>query len=147
MKEQENKNELIKTALSQYGIKEIAGKEDNPEVLKYFDEIGYDGAKLKDETAWCSAFVNWCAKTVNLPYSGKLTARSWLKVGKQVQEPELGDVVVFWRESPRSWKGHVGFFIRKTKNWIYVLGGNQNNQVKVSAYPKKRFLQYRRLIK
>lgn len=147
MKEQENKNELIKTALSQYGIKEIAGKEDNPEVLKYFDEIGYDGAKLKDETAWCSAFVNWCVKTANLPYSGKLTARSWLKVGKQVQEPELGDVVVFWRESPRSWKGHVGFFIRKTKNWIYVLGGNQNNQVKISAYPKKRFLQYRRLIK
>jgi hypothetical protein len=28
---------------------------------------------------------------------------------------------------------------------IYVLGGNQNNQVKISAYPDNRLLGYRRL--
>lgn len=135
----------IELALTQIGIKEIVGRKDNPQVLKYFDEIGYDGKKLKDETAWCSAFANWICKKVGLPYTGKLNARSWLKVGRRVSEPKLGDIVVFWRESRSSWKGHVAFFVRETKNWVYVLGGNQNNQVKISAYPKNRLLQYRRL--
>lgn len=62
-------------ALSQFGIKEISGKEDNPEVLKYFDDIGFDGDKLKDETAWCSAFANWCALKAGYEMSGKLNAR------------------------------------------------------------------------
>ncbi|CAA0254859.1 TIGR02594 family protein [Tenacibaculum maritimum] len=135
----------IELALTQVGVKEIVGRKDNPQVLKYFDEIGYDGVKLKDETAWCSAFANWVCKKVGLPYTGKLNARSWLKVGRRVSEPKLGDIVVFWRESRSSWKGHVAFFVRETKNWVYVLGGNQNNQVKISAYPKNRLLQYRRL--
>lgn len=138
---------LINIALSQIGIKEIAGRKDNPEVLKYFDELGFDGAKLKDETAWCSAFVNWVAKKSGVEFTGKLTARSWLKAGEKVAKPKIGDIVVFWRESPRSWKGHVGFFIRETKDWIYVLGGNQADQVKISAYRKNRLLQYRRISK
>ena len=134
----------IEVALSQIGIKEIVGRKHNPEVLKYFKEIGQSWVK-DDETAWCSAFANWVCKKVGLPYSKKLNARSWLKVGRQVYTPQLGDVVVFWRENPQSWKGHVAFFVRETPNWIYVLGGNQNNQVKISAYPKNRLLQYRRL--
>ncbi|MCI2229579.1 TIGR02594 family protein [Polaribacter sp. MSW13] len=136
---------IINIALSQVGIKEVSGTQDNPEVLKYFNELGFDGAALKDETAWCSAFVNWVAKEANLQYSKKLNARSWLEVGTEVTKPEKGDVVVFWRDSKKSWKGHVAFFIRETQNWIYVLGGNQNNQVKISAYPKNRLLGYRRL--
>ncbi len=137
--------EHLKKALSQYNIREIVGKRDNPEVLKYFDALGYKGSKLKDETAWCSAFVNWCCKEAGLPYSGKLTARSWLKVGMQVKKPKIGDIVIFWRESRQSWKGHVGFFIRETKNYIYVLGGNQSNKVCIKPYPKYRLLEYRRI--
>ena len=55
------RHKVIYIAMTQAGIK-ITGKEDNPEVLKYFNEIGYDGAKLKDETSWCSAFINWVMK-------------------------------------------------------------------------------------
>lgn len=137
--------QILNIAFSQYGIKEIPGKQDNPEVVKYFDEIGFDGAKLKDETAWCSGFMNWVAMKAKVERSGKLNARSWVNIGLEVETPELGDVVVLWRESPQSWKGHVGIFIRKTENWIYILGGNQNNQVKISAYPAHRLLTYRRL--
>ncbi|MBS9775009.1 MAG: TIGR02594 family protein [Tenacibaculum sp.] len=136
----------IDLALSQVGIKEITGKTDNPEVLKYFNELGYDGTKLHDETSWCSAFANWVCKRAGLPYTGKLTARSWLNVGERVYTPKMGDIAVFWRESPESWKGHVAFFIRETPNWVYVLGGNQSDQVKISAYPKFRLLEYRRLM-
>lgn len=136
----------LELAFSQYGIKEIPGNEDNPEVIKYFNEIGFDGSKLKDETAWCSAYVNWVCKKSGLPFSGKLDARSWLKVGCKVNTPKLGDVVVFWRESKSSWKGHVAFFIKEDGNFIWVLGGNQSNQVNISVYPKERLLAYIQLI-
>ena len=89
--------------------------------LQYFSEIGHSWVK-DDETAWCSAFANWVCKKAGAARSGKLNARSWLKVGIQTHHPQKGDIVVFWRESPQSWKGHVAFFIRETNNWIYVFG-------------------------
>ncbi len=137
--------EHLTKALSQIGIKEIKGQRDNPEILKYFNATGFNGTKLKDETAWCSAFMNWVCHNSGLEYPNKLNARSWLKVGWEVKKPKIGDVVVFWREDPQSWKGHVGIFIRETRNYIYCLGGNQNNQVNIKAYPKSKLLQYRRL--
>ena len=136
--------DFLRYALSQVGIKEIVGREHNPEVLKYFHETGHTWVK-DDETSWCSAFVNWCAKMSNLPYSGKLTARSWLRKGKEVFNPVTGDIVVLWRESVDSWKGHVGIFIREQGNYIYILGGNQKNSVCIQAYQKRQLLQYRRL--
>lgn len=135
----------MKVAFSQYGIREIAGKTDNKEVLKYFEILGFDGDKLKDETAWCSAFANWVALSVGLECSGMLNARSWTKVGVEVKVPQFGDVVVFWRESKNSWKGHVAFYVNSDDSFIYVLGGNQSNRVNVAAYPKERLLTYRRL--
>lgn len=138
---------IINKALSEYGVKEIVGSKDNLRIVKYFNDIGFDGAKLKDETAWCSAFANWVAKTSGYEYSGALTARSWLRTGTSTASPTIGDIVVFWRESPKSWKGHVGFFIKETKRFVYVLGGNQRNMVCVKAYPKYRLLDYRQLAK
>ena len=136
---------LIKTALSQYGVKEIEGQQDHPQIIKYFNAIGFDGEKLKDETAWCSAFANWVAKTAGYEYSGKLNARSWLSVGESTEIPDWGDVVVLWRESPESWKGHVGFYVKETKRYVYVLGGNQRNAVCIKAYPKNRILDFKKL--
>lgn len=136
---------LIKTALSQYGVKEIIGHQDHPQIIKYFTSIGFDGEKLKDETAWCSAFANWVAKTAGYEYSGKLNARSWLALGESTETPEWGDVVVLWRESPESWKGHVGFFIKETRRYVYILGGNQRNSVCIKAYPRTQVLDYKKL--
>ncbi len=135
---------IIQTALSQYGIREIVGENHNKEVLKYFHDIGQEWVK-EDETAWCSAFANWVCHQVCAERSDKLNARSWLDVGESVEVAEIGDVVVLWRESQNSWKGHVGFFISQTEKDIYILGGNQNNQVNIKPYPQNRLLQYRRL--
>jgi uncharacterized protein (TIGR02594 family) len=137
----------LEEALKMYGVTEVPGANDNPKVIALFDELGFDGSKLKDETSWCAAFANAILKRADMPYQNTLNARSFLKIGKQVFTPQLGDVVVLWRESRKSWKGHVGFFIRETENYIYILGGNQNNRVKISAYPKYRLLQYRRISK
>lgn len=133
-------------ALSQYGVKEIPGEKDNPVIVNYFNEIGQKWVK-DDETAWCSAFVNYCCKKTGYPMSGELNARSWLEVGKEASTPKLGDIVVFWRTNRDSWKGHVGFYIGENDYYIFVLGGNQDNMVCVAEYPKYRLLQYRRLEK
>lgn len=138
--------QLINIALSQYGVTEIVGKEHNPIVLNYFKEIGHTWVST-DETAWCSAFINWVALKAKVERSHKLTARSWLQVGAEIKEPKLNDVVVFWRHKKASWKGHIGLFISfsEDKKYIYVLGGNQNNQVNIKKYPVYRLLGFRRL--
>jgi uncharacterized protein (TIGR02594 family) len=138
--------DILKTALSQYGVIEVPGEEDNPEILKYFKEIGHTWVK-SEATAWCSAFVNWVALISGHEYSGKLNARSWLDVGEEVENPEPGDIVVMWRESKNSWKGHVGIYCNHTDSVVWTLGGNQSNMVRVSAYPLERVLSYRRLNK
>ncbi len=135
-------------ALLQYGVKEIIGVKHNPTIVKYSHDIGYKGV-VDDETAWCSIFINWCAMKVGLERSGKLNARSWLDVGEEIKTPQPGDIVIFWRGDPSSWKGHVAIFINysEDKKFIYCLGGNQQNQVKVSAYAADRLLSFRRLNK
>lgn len=140
--------EILQKALSQYGVKEIVGGDHNETILNYFKEIGHDWVQ-DDETAWCSAFINWLCEKEGYTRSDKLNARSWLHVGHRV-EPEnvkVGDIVVIWREKPSSWKGHVGIYINEDEDYINILGGNQSNQVRISAYPKKRLLQYRRMTK
>ena len=140
-------NELIMlVAMSQIGVRETTGEDHNPEVLKYFNDTGHSWVK-DDETAWCSAFMNWVAKYALCESSGKLNARSWLTVGEWVMPDKYieGDVCVFWRESPDSWKGHVGIYFGEDDHMIYVLGGNQGNTVCIKPYPKSRLLSVRRL--
>jgi len=136
-------SKLLEVGLSQYGLKEIPGIKNNPEIMKYFHSIGQDWVQ-GDETAWCSAFVNWCAKKKGLEYTGKLNARSWLNLGMECSL-NVADIVVLWRESPDSWKGHVAIPIKEDDNYIWCLGGNQGNMVKISPYPKGRILKYIKL--
>lgn len=138
--------QLLKIAFNELGTEEIVGDKDNPEVLKYAKDTGIKGI-FSDEIPWCSTFVNWVAWKAGLQYSKKANARSWLNVGQKVTSPEPGDVVVFWRESPQSWKGHVGFFlgVSPDRKRVYCLGGNQGNRVSVSAYRLNTVLSYQRL--
>ena len=58
--------------------------------------------------------------------------------------PSAGDcVAVLWREEPASWKGHVGFYLREDDQHVYLLGGNQLEQVREHFYPRECVLSYR----
>ena len=141
-------NDITTVALTQYGVTEIRGIKHNPKIVNYSKESGFNGV-IDDETSWCSVFMNWCALKAGMERSKALTARSWLKIGEKVTTPKTGDIVVFWRESPSSWKGHVGIFINYTENGKYIrcLGGNQSNKVCIAKYPVKELLGFRRLKK
>ena len=80
------------------GIREIPGRQDNPQILAMLrlDQAWPSG----DEVPWCSAFVNYCAWLLRLPRSKSLAARSWLNVGVPVPLTAATpgfDVVVLWR--------------------------------------------------
>lgn len=133
---------ILEIALKEYGTKEITGKSHNKKILEYFSEIGHAWVR-DDETAWCAAFVNWVLKKAGTEGTGRLNARSFLKWGQKLEQPYLGCLVVLWRISKKSPYGHVGFYINSDDDWVWILGGNQNNEVKISKYPKSRILEFR----
>lgn len=138
--------DLIQIASAEIGVKEVSGSEHNSRIIEYAKEAGFDWVN-DDETPWCSIFVNWCAQKAELASSKKASARSWLTVGQKVSNPEPGDVVVFWRGSRDSWKGHVAIYMGYSKDGtrVYCLGGNQGNQVSITGYSADKLLGFRRL--
>lgn len=134
----------FEVALGEYGIYEIAGKVNSPRIMKYSKDIGLTWVK-DDETAWCALFVNWCLWKAGKPHTGAVNARSFLKYGVSTKKPELGDIVVLWRESKTGALGHTGFIIRTTENYIYILGGNQSDSVNITRFSKSQLLDYRKI--
>lgn len=132
----------LKLARSELGVKEIPGAQHNPAVLSYFRDAGFPEID-DDETAWCAGFANAILHRAGYSGSKSLAARSFLTWGKEISKPYPGCIVVFWRESPRSWQGHVAFFIEENSTHIKVLGGNQSNSVSIQSYPKSQLLGYR----
>lgn len=136
--------QLIQFALQEYGIREVAGPASNPEILDMARECGFSDY-TNDSIAWCSLFMNYVALRAQYERSNALNARSWLLIGEPVAELELGDVVIFWREDPNGALGHVGLWIANRNGLIYVLGGNESNQVMIEGFDPRKVLGYRRL--
>ncbi|MCG8372034.1 MAG: TIGR02594 family protein, partial [Balneolales bacterium] len=136
-------SKALKLAFEELGVKEIPGEEHETRILQYAAESGIRGID-KDETAWCSIFTNWVSTKLGLPKSGSAAARSWVNVGDTTEHPKPGDIVVFWRESIHSWKGHVAFFLGFSEDLskVYCLGGNQGNEVSVDAYDAAKVLRF-----
>ena len=135
--------DILKIALSQYGVTKIKGPENNPEIMKYFHETGRKWVD-SESTPWCDAAMDWCAMKAGLSYTPGLLAREWLKVGNAVPPEEVAELileipvlVVFWRISINSIYGHVGLCVRKTDTSVWSLGGNQGSlgQFNITPYP------------
>ena len=130
------------------GITEVPGMGNNPRVIEYLKATSNLGsaARSRDETPWCSAFVNWCLAQAGIPGTKSAVARSWLDWGQPIETPRVGCIVVFSREVKF---GHVGFYLSETESEIKVLGGNQQDavtqvfQVSEKFYPKANLLGYR----
>ena len=123
------------------GTEEVPGPDDNPRIVEYHESC--DDTVSDDEVAWCSSFVNWCMEKAGHTGTRSRSARSWLKWGVPLNEALYGCVVVLWRSSPDSWKGHVGFWLGEDEDYVIMLGGNQGNEVSVRRYRKDRILGYR----
>jgi uncharacterized protein (TIGR02594 family) len=134
-------------ARGELGQRDYPGPRYNPRVVEYLNTTGLQGNS--DETSWCSAFVNWCMLQARQRGTNNAAARSWLGYGQALGSPRPGCIVVLWRQSPSSWKGHVGFFDGfDAGNRIRLLAGNQAggvdwDEVCVALFPQERVLGYR----
>lgn len=123
-------------AYNELGIKEIAGLTHNPRIIEYHSATTLHATT--DEVPWCSSFVNWCFKTAGYTGTRRADAKSWMNWGEPATAVR-GAVCVLTRTGG----GHVGFFVREDDRFVWLLGGNQSNEVNISPYPKTRILGYR----
>jgi uncharacterized protein (TIGR02594 family) len=111
------------------GTKEVLGPKNNPVIMDWAKslDINYIG----DDVPWCGLFIAHCIGSTlpqeTLP-ANPLGARQWERFG-EATTPRLGAVIVFWRESLASGKGHVGLYVGEDDTAYQVLGGNQSDKV------------------
>jgi uncharacterized protein (TIGR02594 family) len=129
-------------ARGEEGVKEFSGAADNPEVVKYLKSCAELGGvhQRNDETAWCSAFVNWCVEQAGFEGTESAAARSWMQWGRPITAPRVGCIVVLRRTNNPAF-GHVGFFVKATDRLVFLLGGNQSDAVNVTAFDRSRVLR------
>lgn len=133
-----------KSAYADLGVAEGPGKVNNKTVVAYYTDAGHPEIK-HDEIPWCMAFVCAHLERNGVPSPKSLAVMDLDTWGDDVtDDPHVGDIVRMWRESPKSWKGHTGFFVRITDRHVYVLGGNQGDRVSIAAFPRNRIKSIRR---
>jgi len=134
------------TARSLIGCAEIKGPRHESRIVAMWDSIKCGWFK-DDETPWCAAFVGHCLESVGVRSTRSAAARSYEKWGGPVAPAvqsriPYGAVVVLSRPgSPGS--GHVGFYCGPSGAGFALLGGNQNDAVRVSSYLWSRIVAVR----
>lgn len=132
---------ILVEAVKLIGTKETVGKEHNPTILEWAEELGLQKTYTNDEIPWCGLFVAICAHRAGVEVvKSPLWALSWAKYGTYSQTPMLGDILTFKRNGG----GHVGIYVGEDDKCYHVLGGNQSNQVNVIRIDKKRLFEARR---
>jgi uncharacterized protein (TIGR02594 family) len=121
------------------GTKEVLGPKSNPIIIDWATslDIHYAG----DDIPWCGLFVAHCVGSTlqqEVMPGNPLGARQWERFG-DATAPRLGAVMVFWRESLASGKGHVGFYVGEDDTAYQILGGNQSDKVCLMWLSKERF--------
>jgi uncharacterized protein (TIGR02594 family) len=132
----------LDAAVKEIGVKEYPGAASNhPRIQAYLATVNDLSAveKSKDETYWCSCFINWCVEQAQINGTDSAWAKSWGNWRKAVapKDAQIGDIAVFDRSSATSSGGHVAIFITAdpATGEILVLGGNQSDSVRYAWYP------------
>jgi uncharacterized protein (TIGR02594 family) len=93
---------------------------------------------------WCAIWANAKLEESGIPGTRSALARSFCNNANfvKLEGPALGAIVVFWRESQDSGKGHVGFYMGETPTHILTLGGNEGDMVQQQFEPRGQLLGY-----
>ena len=136
----------ISIAEEELGTDEIPGKKNhNPQIIDY--HASTTGKAKKDETPWCSSFVNWVLKKAGYEGTNSAWSHSWRNWGDGLSKPAIGSVAfIDWGKvyPKKKGKGHVGFVVGKTATGrIVLLGGNQSDTVRYTAFKSSHIVTYR----
>lgn len=128
----------MEIAKKEIGQREIPGRQHNPRIVTYHTSTTLRASL--DETPWCSSFVNWCMEEAGIVGTQSAAAISWTGWGKPCAA-DFGAITVIYNSRAKntalsSSGNHVGFFVENSAKYFVLLGGNQSDQVKISAFPK-----------
>jgi uncharacterized protein (TIGR02594 family) len=121
------------------GLKEIPGKDHNPTIINWLTSL--KAWWRDDETPWCGTFVAHCLRTAGIqPPKDWYRAKAYADFGyKDVLKAyyKSGVPVGAIGVKSRTGGGHVFFVVSNSLdgNFVYGLGGNQNNSVSIAKYP------------
>lgn len=141
-----NKPIWMAIAQTKLGLKEVPGPKANLAIVEFLKStnIGHP-ADLSDETAWCSAYVNWVIQEARklAPEIDRETdsaaALSWALWGQELEYGCYGCIVVMTRPGGH----HVGFYVSEDDAGVLVLGGNQGDQVCYRHFPWDMITNFR----
>ena len=75
-------------ARKRFGIAEVPGAPDNPEILAWARELGVEADYVRDEISWCGLFAGIVVERAGWrPVERLLAARSWLRFGRPADRP------------------------------------------------------------
>lgn len=129
------------------GVAEIKGPQHNRDIIELLDRADGkdDGKPLQgirdDETPWCATFVSAVLEIEGVTSTRSAWARSYSKWGVPLGGPAVGAIAVLERGKT---SGHVAFVAgRDAKDNLMLVGGNQGDMVKISAFNPQRVIAYR----
>lgn len=133
----------LSIAYQYIGTKELKGKGTNPKLAKLFQ---ISGTWVKDDDIpWCAIFIAGVLTLAQLPvpknFEGSL---NWRTYGTKSLKPVVGAIVIFHRKPSG---GHIGIIVKISDcgNIVYVLGGNQNDEVNISKFDLRERQAYFRV--
>lgn len=122
------------------GIAEEPNKDNRGPVIKRYIDLAHCGSQ---GDPYCAIAVNAALEFNGIPGTRDPAARSfeWDAAkpdGKFIRlgGAAYGAIVVFWRGTHNSGKGHTGFYVAETEHHVYVLGANQHDDYNESPFPK-----------
>ena len=137
-------------ARREMGVEEIPGDRHNPRVVQYLNTLTNisQAYRDRDETAWCSGFVNWCLIAAGYTGTNHGLATSWRNWGYALDVGQPGAITVVRKRNATSdastgstTGNHVAFFVEGNSRSIRLLGGNQGGgrRVQESTYSLSRY--------
>lgn len=129
-------------ARTQIGVQEIVGPQHNQAVIDYWKSGRIPLDVRSDETAWCAALVCAAIELAGYRSTRSGRARSYLEDRKNMIDCDerIGAIAVFSSPAGAAF-GHVGLIESVGDTAIYVVGGNQGNQVSVAPFKRSRLLR------
>lgn len=129
---------MTKPIWMEWAEKEI-GQHELPEnrgpVVRKYIAIGKCG---EEGEPWCAIFVNAALEANGIHGTRSPASQSFRTDPNFIRlaGPALGAITVFWRTSPGSGLGHVGFYDSETPGYINTLGGNEQDAVRKELLAK-----------
>lgn len=129
------RTKVIKNAVAELGNGELGGNNKGKYVRLYNQGM---------ESSWCAGFVSYILQKsgyneLGYEVSSRRIYNEAKKLGLVTNEPKPGYLIMFWRESPSSWKGHIGIIIEVNGNVIKTIEGNKGKypaKVRICEYDK-----------